>query len=82
MTTLIIENADKKNAALIAQLAKALGLSVTKKEVSVMKRSVGVITNPELIRRIETSEAGKTKRRSFKAEELSVEIGKLTIKNA
>lgn len=58
MNTIIIEHADQSTTDLLQQLAKKLGLSVkTKKE----KVEPGVITNPELIRRIEEFEAGITK---------------------
>lgn len=58
MNTIIIEHADQSTTDLFKQLAEKLGLIVkTKKE----KVEPGLITNPELIRRIEEFEAGKTK---------------------
>ena len=58
MNTIIIEHADQSTTDLFKQLAEKLGLFVkTKKE----KVEPGLITNPELIRRIEEFEADKSK---------------------
>lgn len=58
MNTLIIEHADQSTTELFKQLVDKLGLSMkTKKE----KAEPGVITNPELLRRIEAYESGKEK---------------------
>lgn len=55
MNTIIIEHADQSTTALFKQLAEKLGLAFkTQKE----KTEEGIITNPELHRRIEKVESG------------------------
>ncbi len=56
MNTLIIENADKETTALFRQLAKKLGLRVRTES---KKNSRGIITNPDLLKRIKYIEEGK-----------------------
>jgi len=56
MNTIIIEHADQSTTDLFKQLAEKLGLIVkTKKE----KVEPGVVTNPELLKRIQAIESGK-----------------------
>ena len=56
MNTLIIEHADQSTTELFKQLVDKLGLSMkTKKE----KAEPGVVTNPELIKRIKKIDSGK-----------------------
>ncbi len=56
MNTLIIEHADQSTTELFKQLVDKLGLSMkTKKE----KAKPGVVTNPELIKRIKKIDSGK-----------------------
>ncbi|CAN5626121.1 hypothetical protein BH10BAC3_BH10BAC3_42260 [soil metagenome] len=82
MTTIIIENADKKNVLLIGKLAKALGLSVTTKPAGNWKPTPGIITNPDLIKRIEKVEKKKAGRKVFTATELKDEMDKMGAVNA
>lgn len=56
MNTLIIEHADQSTTELFRQLVDKLGLSMKTKTETVES---GVITNPELLKRIEDLESGK-----------------------
>lgn len=55
MNTIIIEHADQSTTELLQRLAEKLGLSFkTKKE----RKEPGVVTNPELLKRMEAIENG------------------------
>ena len=55
MNTIIIEHADKSTTELLKRLAEQLGLSFKiKKE----RKEPGIVTNPELLRRMEAVENG------------------------
>lgn len=68
METIIIENVDKRKAELFKQLALEFGLKV--KSTIQKKKQIkdsGVITNPEILKRIKEYESGKSKLISFKS---------------
>lgn len=58
MNTIIIEHADKSTTDLLKALAEKLGLSFKLKKE---EKENGVITNPELLKRIKDYESGKVK---------------------
>ncbi len=59
METLIIEHLDSSTSKIFKQMAKALGLSFKTRIVKSNIEQPAIITNPELINRIEVHEANK-----------------------
>jgi hypothetical protein len=59
METLIIEHLDRPTSKVFKQMAKVLGLSFKIKTVHNSIEQPAIITNPEIIARIEAHEANK-----------------------
>lgn len=74
MNTIVIEHADNETTAMLKQMAKVLGLTIS------TKKEKGTITNSKILDAIEAYETGKTKGKSktYTSSELKVEFDKFS----